>query len=705
MCSFTSRTCPGTSDGKRHERKRGDIAPGKALKLVGDTLPANQTPPNGRRLESWKEISAYLNREVRTAMRWEKERGLPVHRIPGKRSGVYALSSEVEAWLKAESASNGDGLAEVVPSAPLGSSGRPALWLIVVATTSTLGIAAMLLVASAMQPRLPHLRNQVAVTNDGLIKGGLFPAGRTLYFANGDGERWTLMRTPGRGAPPSPVYYSPSLGPLDISGDGAEILAASSDCSSCPCSLGLLRRAGGPFRKLVDRPVDGAAWSPDGTMLAYARGSDLYLARPDGTMPRKLATMRLTIDTPRWSPDGKRLRLATWDRDVGGVSSRLWDVELDRAVARQVLPGWSRAPRDHERRGRWTPDGSFFIFDGVHDGVPGLFAIQERRPFYASASPTPIRLTTNGDGVSDPTPSPDGKKIFAIVQSHPRGELIRYELKAGQFVIWPDMTGLSAGQVAFSRDGRQAAYVSYPDLNLWKMNADGTGKRQLTFGESKAAMPRWSPDGRRIAFMGWTPGNDISKIGIIPADGGVPDQPVTWPGWQGIPTWTADGTGLIFGENGHFNPIPASCTIHRFDFRTGQTYDLPGTTGLWTARACPTGRYIAATTRDQGKLVLYDMQTAAVTDLVRFPESKVGDNPTWSTDGKFIYIDAPLGPNPAIYRIRIADKHKERVASLKDIQRAAGGIDHWIGLTPDGSPLVMRRVQGSEIYAWDWVAP
>ncbi|MGC9947209.1 MAG: hypothetical protein ABSF64_12640 [Bryobacteraceae bacterium] len=95
--------------------------------------------------------------------------------------------------------------------------------------------------------------------------------------------------------------------------------------------------------------------------------------------------------------------------------------------------------------------------------------------------------------------------------------------------------------------------------------------------------------------------------------------------------------------------------------------------------------------------MLYDIQTARATDLVTFPDSKVGDNPTWSHNGKFIYIDAPLAPDPAIYRIRIADKHCERVASLKDIQRVAGGIDQWIGLTPDGSPLVMRRVQGSEI--------
>jgi hypothetical protein len=51
------------------------------------------------RLDTWKEIAAYLGKDVRTAIRWEQERGLPVHRIPGqKRSGVFAWKSEVDRW-------------------------------------------------------------------------------------------------------------------------------------------------------------------------------------------------------------------------------------------------------------------------------------------------------------------------------------------------------------------------------------------------------------------------------------------------------------------------------------------------------------------------------------------------------------------------------------------------------------------------------
>jgi hypothetical protein len=48
-------------------------------------------------LGSWKEIAAYLRHDLRTVQRWERERGLPIHRIPGaKRSGVFAYTEELD---------------------------------------------------------------------------------------------------------------------------------------------------------------------------------------------------------------------------------------------------------------------------------------------------------------------------------------------------------------------------------------------------------------------------------------------------------------------------------------------------------------------------------------------------------------------------------------------------------------------------------
>ena len=65
----------------------------------------NDHPSNptvfGRRLDSWKEIAAFLGKGERTVKRWEQERGLPVRRVPGKGKGsVYAFSAELNDWLK-----------------------------------------------------------------------------------------------------------------------------------------------------------------------------------------------------------------------------------------------------------------------------------------------------------------------------------------------------------------------------------------------------------------------------------------------------------------------------------------------------------------------------------------------------------------------------------------------------------------------------
>ncbi len=58
-----------------------------------------QTPSESKRLDSWKEIAAYLSRDVTTVQRWEKREGMPVYRhVHDKRGSVYALPEELDAW-------------------------------------------------------------------------------------------------------------------------------------------------------------------------------------------------------------------------------------------------------------------------------------------------------------------------------------------------------------------------------------------------------------------------------------------------------------------------------------------------------------------------------------------------------------------------------------------------------------------------------
>jgi len=63
-------------------------------------------------LSSWKEIAAYLGVNVRTAQKWEVERGLPVRRLPGGRGRVVAMVSDLEAWLPAPGAVTGEPVVE-----------------------------------------------------------------------------------------------------------------------------------------------------------------------------------------------------------------------------------------------------------------------------------------------------------------------------------------------------------------------------------------------------------------------------------------------------------------------------------------------------------------------------------------------------------------------------------------------------------------
>jgi Tol biopolymer transport system component len=664
-----------------------------------------------RRLDTWKQIAEYLNKDVRTVVRWEKDRNLPVHRIPGqKRSSVYAWPSEIDSWLHGgadepsrTSGPTGEVANEVETAVAIAPSRSRSLGLALIALVSLFLLAvAVAVVGPWTRPGLPQLGKSVQITSDEREKGRLAVGGDALLFESVGGLR-TITRIDQGGRRQSLLPFMQGDFRLqDVSLDGSELLVVAEGPQEIDGPLWVIPSDGGPPRRLADLRASTAAWSPDGRQLAYVTPArELCLAGSGGSNRRKLTTLPFRANQLRWSPDARRLRLVLSDPPLS--PDRLWEVSVDGSGLRRLLPGWSRAAYDEENDGRWSRDGKFFVFGAFHNGSSGLWVIRERSGWLDWRDRGPFQLTASLNGVWDPVLSQDGKRLFATVMAPARGGLMRYDPGTRSFADYPDQAGLSAGHISFSPNGKQVAYIAYPQMSLWKMNADGTGRQVLA---DNAVLPQWSPDGRRIAYMGLNRDYRVpTKIHVISAEGGAPQQPVQWPEWQGVPTWTADGSGLIFGENDKVSPIRESCSIHLFNFKSGKTSDLPGSTGLWSARASPAGRYIAAVTRDNRKLVLYDMRAAAWTELASFADSAIGDNPTWSKDGKFVYVDAPFSSDPAVYRVSIAGKRMERVASLKGIQRVRGDMGMWIGLTPDSLPLILRAVQPSQVYAWDWIAP
>jgi len=119
------------------------------------------TPPQGSRLDSWKEIAEYLGRNVRTVTRWADKRGLPIHRVPGgKRGHIFAFTAELEAWLNARAgSSNTSSLHSPKANQNSASELAPVLPTANQAAESTTALAA----PPAPPRRLPSLRWRIAL--------------------------------------------------------------------------------------------------------------------------------------------------------------------------------------------------------------------------------------------------------------------------------------------------------------------------------------------------------------------------------------------------------------------------------------------------------------------------------------------------------------------------------------------------------------
>lgn len=169
------------------------------------------------RLDGWKEIANYLNRAVKTAQRWEAERGLPVHRVGGDGPGgsVFAFRHEVDTWLLGASSSPDDGEAPGDLGA-LGEDrapGRPNRKLRVAALFLLVSTAAVLLGSRTLELR--HSPAAVGTRDERLL---------IAYDAAGR-EIWRHLEDE-----PFSTVLGDSLRPVaevvDLDGDGvAEIVA------------------------------------------------------------------------------------------------------------------------------------------------------------------------------------------------------------------------------------------------------------------------------------------------------------------------------------------------------------------------------------------------------------------------------------------------------------------------------------------------
>jgi Tol biopolymer transport system component len=161
---------------------------------------------------------------------------------------------------------------------------------------------------------------------------------------------------------------------------------------------------------------------------------------------------------------------------------------------------------------------------------------------------------------------------------------------------------------AVSCIGQQVAYVTVPAGILWRSKLNGSERVQLTLAPMRAAMPRWSSDARRIAFMGRLPGKSW-KIYIVSTDGGSPQQVTFGTGNDGDPDWSPDGNSRVYGGEPDLEGTPQSSAIRVLNLTTSQISTIAGSQALFSPRWSPNGPYLVASLADQTKLLVYSFGT------------------------------------------------------------------------------------------------
>lgn len=647
--------------------------------------------PAGERLDSWKSIAVYLKCTERTAMRWEKERRLPVHRIPGGgRQGVYAWPSEINQWLAHKPPQDVGSTSE--PSPRLHWPGKAVALLAGIAVAFLLLLGAIDGTLTIRRPfASPALGALKQITYDGAPKQGLLAHGNSIYFGEERNGRMALCALRAGTSQPRVLWSSPTQNilPEAISADGTKLLAFTDEGVEKERPIWIVPLNGGPPRRLGTISGHSAVWSPDGTRIAYAQGTKIYLSNTDGTHTSPIASLKMVPDDLKW-PDAMHLRFQLIDLHT--LTSSLWQMSLGNGVKASLVfsPAfassydWASSP---------VPDigASLAVANCCSENTPIWLLRNGQLPWRRKVRTTELQSAVRN--VAAIAYSISERQLFLLSDSPPRSALLRFDPHTGEFsFILPGVSGVFLN---YSRDRQRVTYTRPGEETLWVSRADGSDVKQLTTTPETVELPRISPDGRWIAYMAKRPGKPW-RIYLQPRDGGTPNEASRGTDSQGAPTWSPDGRFLMYGNVECMTT--ETCAIHKIDLATEQESTLPNSDGLTTARWSPNGAYVAALKPTAHQLVLFDMKKKTWRTLANGID---GNDVDWSPDSKYVYASC-VGSAARVIRVRISDGRMETVINLarRNPSNLSEVQDAWFAVAPDSSVILREWQHSSEIFAY-----
>jgi Tol biopolymer transport system component/DNA-binding winged helix-turn-helix (wHTH) protein len=401
-------------------------------------------------------------------------------------------------------------------------------------------------------------------------------------------ERMEKRAEAGPGSGMVTLVPDPASDPA-ISPDGKSVAFRRN--SDTPGAAGIFVTSGDGKRltQLTHHPGDCCpAWSPDGTAIAYSRiATDeygIYVVKANGGEPRKISheDPRKKRGELAWTADGKYIAfsgdspkggsqiflLAVGDASVRPLSEpqgqdRDWGPAFSpdgtkMAFVRANGAGFPEeifampangGPAEKITSERaaimgppaWSSDGQYIIFSSTREGEPSLWKI-------SADGGAAKQIEAPGVATWHPTISRQDHKM--VVQKILRSSaIIGMYLKSdgARTTILTASSGRNEGP-RLSPDGKRLVFMSdrAGTLEIWVSNRDGSEAVKLT-NLNGCGTPRWSPDGKWIAFD--TVGNGAQGVYVISAGGGTPRALVTDHAENSVPSWSNDGKWIYFGSN------------------------------------------------------------------------------------------------------------------------------------------------------------
>ncbi len=532
--------------------------------------------PSDDRLDSWKEIAAYMRRDVTTVQRWEKREGMPVHRhVHDKLGSIYAFKSDLDAWARsrslaliAEAAPGGPRLAEERPESGIVGNGERDLQSVQgssaqVARAGPQVVWALAATGAVLVAALTFWQIRQSDPN----RGNPLAAARFVQLTDFGGiEQAAAVSRDGRFA----AFLSDRDGQMDVwvtqVGTG---------------QFHNLTRGG--ERELVNPSVRTLGFSPDGTLVTF------WTRRPAGPNQANISIWAAPVlgGQPRpyldgtaefhWSGDGTRLVYHTpgpgdpmYVRDSGNTSE-----------TREIF---SAPPGLHSHFLVWSPDQAFIYF--VQGALPDKMDIWRIRP----TGGTPERITDHDSLVSHPVFLNVRTLLYLASDSDGSGPWI-HSLDVDRRIPRRVSFGIDRyTSLASSADGqRLVATLANAKGTLWRLPITGTrsemssarriplttgngssprlGTGYLLYVSSKGATdsiwklqggratelwsapdtrivggPAISRDDGRIAFS--VRQNGQTMLHVVDADGTNARIITRSLELQGAPAWTPDGQSI-----------------------------------------------------------------------------------------------------------------------------------------------------------------